>query len=53
MIFTTGYNNFPLSFLTVLGTIIEPSPSIKPAKYPPNKDEEEEEEEEEEEREYL
>lgn len=42
VIFTIGYNNLPFWFLIVLGTIIEPSPSINPAKYPPSKDDEEE-----------
>lgn len=36
MILTTGYNNLPLGFIIVLGTIIDPSPSINPAKYPPS-----------------
>lgn len=36
MIFTTGYSNLPFWFLIVWGTIIDPSPSINPAKYPAN-----------------
>lgn len=32
VILTTGYNNLPFWFLIVLGTIIDPSPSINPAK---------------------